>query len=145
MMNLVQRAAMPTLLFAAGIVSLVYGAKHHVQQVFEEQEVEIAIDLPGFGPPAGVFPGTDGMPPGLPGMDGLPGIDGPPGFPGLPGMEAFGPPPAELQKIKQKVMVPLMEPEWVLVRDVTIGGLALIESGGLRRTYSGEPPSLCPT
>ena len=32
-----------------------------------------------------------------------------------------------------------------LIREVTIGGVVLLESGKLRRTYTGEPPSLCPT
>jgi hypothetical protein len=37
------------------------------------------------------------------------------------------------------------EPESKIVSDVTIGGLELLASGIIRRTYSGEPPLLCPT
>jgi hypothetical protein len=59
-------------------------------------------------------------------------------------MPPFGPPP-ELQKMKQKILVGKDEPELAIVRDVTIGGLMLLPSGKLKRTYSGAPPSLCPT
>ncbi len=38
-----------------------------------------------------------------------------------------------------------VEPEWVLVREVTVGGVARLENGKLKRTYSGKPPALCPT
>ena len=37
------------------------------------------------------------------------------------------------------------EPEWALVREVTVGGVARREGGGLRRTYQGQRPLLCPT
>jgi len=37
------------------------------------------------------------------------------------------------------------ELEGPIVRDVTIGGVMRLASGHLKRTYSGKPPSLCPT
>jgi hypothetical protein len=124
------------LLLVVGVASLVYGAKYHIQQVYEEQEIEISLELPGME-----MPGMEGMPPGMPGMDdpllgGQPPID-----PMMP----FAPIPPEKQTIKQQVLVCKEEPEGILTRDVTIGGLVLFEGTALKRTYSGEPPSLCPT
>ncbi len=128
--SLLRRAILPLLLLAVGIASIVYGTSHHTEQVFEEQEIEIAL-----------------APPPLPSeMNGPPGFGGPSEFGGLPGeLQPFGAPPPELQKVKQKVYVGTQEPELALVRDVTIGGLERLASGELRRTYSGAPPSLCPT
>jgi hypothetical protein len=37
------------------------------------------------------------------------------------------------------------ESEWMIVREVTVGGVTLLTDGHLKRTYSGKPPSLCPT
>ena len=37
----------------------------------------------------------------------------------------------------------LSEPQ--ITREVTIGGLIRLSSGTIKRTYSGEPPSFCPT
>ena len=134
MWKTVRRALLPLLVLAVGIAVLVYGVKKHTARVFVEQEIEISLAPPGF-------PGA-GMPPGF---GGPPGMDGMPGFPGAPdGMPPFGPPP-ELQKMKRKITVGKDEPELAIVRDVTIGGLMLLPSGELKRTYSGAPPTLCPT
>ena len=54
-------------------------------------------------------------------------------------------PPPELAKRKVKVLVTEVEREPVVIWEVTIGGLALAEPGTIERTYSGKPPSLCPT
>jgi hypothetical protein len=35
--------------------------------------------------------------------------------------------------------------EPVLIREVTVGGLMVDESGMLRKTYTGAPPRACPT
>lgn len=35
--------------------------------------------------------------------------------------------------------------EFVIVRDVTIGGLIRLGNGNIKRTYAGQPPALCPT
>jgi hypothetical protein len=49
--------------------------------------------------------------------------------------------PQQLDK-KQPNLV-LTEPQ--IVRDVTFGGLVRLDSGTIRRTYSGKPPQACPT
>ena len=54
-------------------------------------------------------------------------------------------PPAELRTVTQIVFVSKEELESRAVFEITIGGLALLETGELQRTYSGAPPSLCPT
>ena len=35
--------------------------------------------------------------------------------------------------------------EFSLVREVTIGGIRRDELGNIRQTYTGKPPSTCPT
>lgn len=137
----IHRAILPVLLIGGGIASVVYGAMHHTVPVVEEREEEIDIAPPTpFGPE---FPGEGpelGGPPGFgPPEFGAPGL-GPPGF-GPPG---FGP-PSELTKRKVKIFVSEDEPEPAIIREVTIGGVVLLEPGKLKRTYSGKPPSLCPT
>ena len=102
------------------------------------QEEEIEIDL---APPPGL---------GLPGAEPF----GPPGFgasgqdlgdPSLAGAPPWMAAPPGFPKVKEKVLVTTEEPELVLIREVTFGGVVLLDSGVLRRTYSGAPPSLCPT
>ncbi len=137
MWGILRRAMLPLVVLSLGIAALVYGVEKHTAHVFEEQEIEISLAPPPPPPP------DLGGPPG---MDGFPGMDGMPDFGGGPGVfSPFGAPPPELQKVKQKIFVGTDELETVIVRDVTIGGLVLLDSGELRRTYSGEPPSLCPT
>ena len=122
-----------------GIASLAWGAKHHILEIYEEQEIKISIAPPPemmqpMGPPD--FPG---------GPDGSmePGFGDPPGMGGMPPFMP-GPPP-ELQTVTQIVLVSKEEPESQAVFEITVGGLALLETGELQRTYSGVPPSLCPT
>lgn len=143
-----QRALLPTVMLGLGIASLVWGAKHHVLEVFEEQEIEISVAPPPemvqpTAPPMGMPMGPDAMGGGM-----MPGFPGDPGF-GPPGMAGPAPimagPPPEVQKIKQIVMISKEEPENQVVFEITIGGLALLETGELKRTYTGAPPSLCPT
>ncbi len=142
MWGILRRAILPVVMLAVGIAALVHGVAKHTAHVFEEQEIEISLAPP---PDMGGPPGMDGLP-GMPGMGDLPGMEGmPPGLGGLDALSPFGAPPLELQKVKQKIFVGKDEREMAIVRDVTIGGLVLLESGELRRTYSGEPPSLCPT
>jgi hypothetical protein len=124
--TILQRGLLPIVMLGLGIASLVWGAKHHILEIYEEQEIEISI----APPPEMMQPMS------------------PPGFPGGPdgGMEPFmaGPPP-ELQTVTQIVLVSIEEPESQAVFEITIGGLALLETGELQRTYIGAPPSLCPT
>jgi hypothetical protein len=143
MWRIVQRILLPLVLLGVGIASLVYGLRSHTAEVFEEQEIEIALGPPAPPPP------EPGLPPELGGMPGFPDPSGFGGMPGMPGMgdpmSPFGAPPPELQKVKQKIFVGKEEPEPVLVREITIGGLMRLATGELQRTYTGEPPSLCPT
>ena len=55
--------------------------------------------------------------------------------------------PAGMAKkdIEEKYVDVRNEPEWVLVREITIGGVARLANGQLKRTYSGKPPALCPS
>lgn len=140
MWRLFQRAVLPVGLLALGVGCAVYGVRHHQVVVYEEQEVE--VDLPAPEPPPEVVgPGFD-EPPGAAGPS---GFGEPPGPGGMPGeMQPFGPDPRDRPKIIKTVLVDRQEPETAVVRDVTIGGLRL-DSGQLKRTYSGKPPSLCPT
>ena len=144
--TILQRALLPTVMLGLGIASLVWGATHHVLEIYEEQEVEISLaPPPDMMDPMGPqdFPGgPDGLEPGFPGEPGFeePGFGGPSDMPPF----MVGPPP-ELQKVKQVVMIPEEESESQAVFEITIGGLALLETGELLRTYSGAPPSLCPT
>jgi hypothetical protein len=50
------------------------------------------------------------------------------------------PPPTTTTRV---VGIGQTEPE--IVRDITVGGLTRLESGELKRTYTGEAPSLCPS
>jgi len=69
----------------------------------------------------------------------------PPPIPGPPPGFGFGnrPPPPPPRPLKLLVLAD--EAEFVLIREVTFGGVTRLESGELKRTYSGRPPSLCPT
>jgi hypothetical protein len=124
--TLLQRGLLPIVMLGLGIASLGWGAKHHILEIYGEQEIEVSI----APPPEMMQP------------------MGPPGFPGGPdgGLPPFmaGPPP-ELQTVTQVVLVSKEEPESRAVFEITIGGLAFLETGELQRTYSGAPPSLCPT
>ena len=125
-LTILQRGLVPIVMLGLGIASLGWGAKHHLLEIYEEQEIKVSI-----APPPEMMQPT-----------------GPPGFPGGPdgGLPPFmaGPPP-ELQTVTQKVLVSKEALESQAVFEITIGGLALLETGALQRTYSGVPPSLCPT
>lgn len=129
MWRVVRRAMLPILVLGVGVAALVYGVSARTAHVYEDKEIEIPIPVmmaPGFGGP--------------------PGMGGMPDFPGAPSdMPAFGAPVPVIQKIKQTVAIGKDEPEMAIVRDVTIGGLMLLDSGALKRTYRGEAPKLCPT
>lgn len=134
--RVVVRAAIPLVLLSASIVSLVYGVSRHTAVVSFEQEIE--IDL---APPPGFHPHGD--PFGGPGGGGMPGDGfGPPGMGGPPPW--MGPPP-EMTKVKQKVTFNETTTEPTLIREITFGGVTRLSSGVLWRTYTGTPPSLCPT
>ena len=161
MVRIIQRGIIPILLFIGGIASVTYGVRYHTEEVFREKEIEISLAPPEMPPPGfedqggsegqegSDDPGGFGAPEGFGGPGGGDGFNDPGGFDdpmgfGGPPADMFAPPP-EMQKIKQIVLVSAEEPETALVRDVTFGGLKLLESGELQRTYTGKPPSLCPT
>ncbi len=148
------RGLLSITLLAGAVASLIYGAKYHFVTVFQEEETEISITLqppPPLGMPGELPFGTPGarspfdeMPP--PGME-QPFDEPESADPAAPYVE---PPPPELapplQSIKQKVIVTEEkdESELTLIREVTFGGIALRDSE-LWRTYTGQPPSMCPT
>jgi len=144
MWKILLRTIPAALVLVAGIASVIHGVAYHVAAVSEEKEVEISVPAPmdfaapgyptpGFAPPGFAPPGPMGQPP----MD------------GSPGASQFGDPSMMMQppmkKVRQKVIVTKDVPELTLVREVTFGGVALLDDGELRQTYSGAPPSLCPT
>jgi len=49
----------------------------------------------------------------------------------------------EDQQVAEPASMKLREP--TIIRDATVGGLVRLDSGAIRRTYSGKPPSACPT
>ena len=152
------RAVLPLVLLACGGGLLVYGLGHHTAAVFMEQEIEIDLAPPpgmeppggaGFGPPAfeppgwgppGFGPPGEGFDPAFGGSD-VPGF----GDPALAGPPPWLAPPPELAKVKQMIVLTEQVAEWVLIREVTFGGVRRSSSGELWRTYTGTPPSLCPT
>ena len=113
--------AIPTVLvLLGGIACLLHGAAGRTIPVSEEQEIEITLPPPPFAPP------------------------GQPAF-GGPGGDPFAGPPPMMEKVTENVIVTEQESEFTLIRETTIGGVALLASGELRRLYSGDAPSLCPT
>ena len=125
MWTIIRRAIVPMLLIVGGVASVIHGARHHSEPVLEEQEREIRI-----GPPPEAF--DPGLPPGVPGVGGFP--------PGVP-----RPPLPFPTTVIEKILVATDTSEPRLIREVTFGGVVLLASGQLKRTYSGKPPSLCPT
>jgi len=126
-MKLLIRRALFFLLLSGGVAAVVYGARYHAAVVEEKREVEreILIPLAGFAPGTGFgMPGAPGLSDGMP-----PGND-----------QGF-----MKKKITQQVVVEKIVAEASLNREVSFGGVALAADGTLLQTYSGRPPSLCPT
>lgn len=143
---------------------LVYGVGWHGVTVYVEQQREVSILVPsvtgGFGaqtpempgPPAAGGPTGEASP-----FEASGGEQNPfessataenPFQPSTSGSEPdLGAMPGGLERktIREKILVAQQEPEWKVVREVTVGGLVLLADGMLKRTYSGRPPSLCPT
>lgn len=150
MWRIIQRTMPPLLLLCGGIAAVIYGAKYHTVPVSEEQEIEISLappSMPGF-PGEPPFEEPFGAPPFEDAPFGAPPFEEPP-FGAPPDMggppDMMGPMPPGMGKIKEKIIVTEYESEPTLVNEVTFGGVALLASGDIMRTYSGEPPSLCPT
>jgi hypothetical protein len=132
------RVIVPLLLLVGGIVSAIYGARHHVVTVVQEREEEISIQIPTpFGPgPESPTPDGAPFPPGPPPDGGLP-----PGMLPIPWQ-----PPPQFEKVIKTTTVTTDETELRLIWEASVGGIMLTDKGEIRRTYSGdEGPSLCPT
>ena len=152
-------------LLLGGSGALLYGSLFHVVTVAEEKEREISIAIPALSGSGGRFsehgghveagptpeePGagddatTDSVDPfrssppkGTQQEDLENPFESPSVSAGLPGMR--------FEKVTEKFVEAREEPEWVIVREVTVGGVTRLDNGQLKRTYSGKPPSLCPT
>jgi len=135
MWRIILRTIPPVVLLAGGIASVIYGAWFRTVPVSEEQEIEISLAPPPM-------PGFPGEPP-FDDQFGGPPFGGPPEMGGPPDM--MGPMPPGMGKIKEKIIVTEPEPEPKLINEVTFGGVTLVASGDIMRTYSGEPPAMCPT
>jgi hypothetical protein len=157
-MKLVRIIAM-LLTLLGGCGAILYGALFHVVAVEEEKQRETSImvpTLPGFGdaPPdrgEAAMPRPP-APPEMPPGDADPFSSPPNGdAPAERSENPFEPPPAlpappgmRLEKVTEKYVESEDSPEWSLVREVTFGGVRL-DNGQLKRTYSGQPPALCPS
>jgi hypothetical protein len=115
----VRRGILPGLLLIGGLVSLIYGSRFHFVPVLTKETTEKTIDVPV--PPSQI----------------------PPPFPGA--QEFGGPPQFRKQTVKSTELVTISVSEPALIRDVTVGGVALNKFHRIERTYSGKAPSLCPT
>jgi len=146
MWRIILRTIPPIVLLAGGIAAVIYGAKCRTIPVSVVQK------LPPPPPPG--FPGGPPLedPFGDPQFGGPqfgdPQFGGPPGPVLPPGMmESIPPPPLRFWDEKKDTSY---ESEPDLIREVTYGGVALVypaESAPaeIRRTYTGDAPSLCPT
>ena len=139
-----KRKICPIALLLCGCGALVYGGMFHTAQVYVEQEREVSMPVPTlFG--LGDEPSEDA---GATSGDDTSGeeVD-----PFLSPSEKPTPPPAadiasrKVMKVTEKYWVARPAPEWLIAEDMTVGGLERAVDGQLRRTYSGKPPSLCPT
>jgi hypothetical protein len=120
---IVRRAILPALLVIGGLASLIYGAMFRSVPVLEERQTKTTIQIPMAFPP-----------------------EGPPGEPFPPGGPPFGGPQPFLTKTVTRIdLVTVVESEPELIREVSVGGVALLDSGELKRTYSGKGPALCPS
>jgi hypothetical protein len=136
-------------LLPAGLASVIYGALFHEVVVEEQKQREISIMvpmLPGmeearpFEPPAlRQPPNEEGNPFAPPGVE--PQRENP--FENRSAMPA--PPGMKMQTVTEDYVESEDTPEWVIVREVTIGGVVRLANGHLKRTYSGKSPALCPS
>jgi hypothetical protein len=69
----------------------------------------------------------------------------PPQQPAAAGSDAPLPTGVSKKDVEEKYVDVQDEPERVLVREITFGGVVRLANGQLKRTYSGKPPALCPS
>jgi hypothetical protein len=155
---MVKRAACLTLLLLGGSGAILYGTLFHRMPVLVDKEIEVDVPtLPGLeASPAGPSGSHATLRPpraGPPRSDHSRTDDGDPFRDPLP--ETAGPgdsenpfdrpplPPAGLAVKRQKITCSeaQLEPEWVIVRDAAVGGIARLANGELKRTPGGG----CPT
>jgi hypothetical protein len=145
----IMRVSLPVLLCAAGFAMVAYGVFVHAVPVVQDREVEKSIselqmdqpEEPG-GPPQDPF-GSPQDPFGSP-QDPF----GSPQDPQPPQSDPWGPPSGPpLPKtvvVLERETVDDSEPAIIL--DVTRDGLALLDTGEIKRLYTpGMAPALCPT
>jgi hypothetical protein len=146
-------------LFLGGLGSILYGSFWHVVvvEVDKTREISIAVPtLPGLGESSSGHGGPPNNMPGEPpwGNDAARGDIDPFGSSGhqANGENPFenpammpSPPGIKYETVTETYSEAQKEPEWAIVREVTFGGVVLLANGQLKRTYSGKPPSLCPT
>lgn len=152
-------------LLLGGLGLLLYGSLFHVVMVAEEKERAISIAIPDLAgsmqQPLGHGARTEaGLPKRELGAEddaASPDVDpfrSPPanGVHQQTDENPFESPAASLgasgvrfEKVTEKFLEARAEPEWMIVRDVTVGGVTRLENGQLKRTYSGKAPTLCPT
>jgi hypothetical protein len=151
--TLAKRQLRPIALLLCAGGALWYGGAFHTVQIFEPHEREISLPVPTlFGPgdaPAGEPLSSDGTPAEEADPFASPPAS-PPANPAQPQVKPAEnrpapPPEAAVQKLTEEYLVACEVSEWAITRDVTVGGLTRLPDGELRRTYSGKPPSLCPT
>lgn len=91
-----------------------------------EEETKTTIDVPLMFSPSG---------------EASPG-----GGPSFPDGDPFGGPPRSIKKTVTRIdLTSVVESEPTLTREVTVGGVARLDSGELKRTYTGKGPALCPS
>jgi hypothetical protein len=154
------------LLFLAGSYALVYGLVYHRVALDETKQRSVMVAVGTMGdsgePPPDNGGDAQAAPPETPPPESSPPSDdvdpfnspptgngpaansgnpfenpSPPAVPVIPGVR--------LKKITEDYVDTTFDSEWAIVRDVTVGGVALLPNGHLQRTYSGKPPALCPT
>jgi hypothetical protein len=150
MWSMIRRAVIPFLLLIVGAASFLYGSFFRIVPVLEEKETPTTIEVPAEVPPDATMnepaPTDESGTMREPSSMGEPGpMGGPSDF---PGGNFSGPPPMVKKEVIRVDRNILAVPENGVVRDVTVGGLTLLSSGTIKRTYdssSGKGPALCPS
>jgi hypothetical protein len=128
MWAIVRRAVVPAALVIGGLASLIYGAIFRSMPVLEERETQTTIEVP-----ADFLP----LPPS--------GAAGPDWSP-FPGGSPFAAPKMTKKTVTRIDEVTINVSEPALMSDVSVGGVAMLKTGELKRTYSGDKgPALCPS
>jgi hypothetical protein len=149
----------------AGGGSLVYGLFFHKITIEETKQREVSVatsTLPGIGAslPESGGDAEPAPPEEQPEAQGERDLDEGDPFRSPPSKETPGgnaenpfenhpdapaPSSVKYEKVTEDYVDVSEEPEAAIVRDVTVGGVVLLANGHLKRTYSGKPPSLCPS